>query len=37
MVEGRVLQGLLHYLYTGRCFFPPDDLNLGVEVGHVIW
>ena len=32
MVSGRVLQVVLEYLYTGRCLFPPDDLNLGIEV-----
>ena len=32
MVTGRVLQTVLEYLYTGRCLFPPDDLNLGIEV-----
>jgi hypothetical protein len=32
MVSGRVLQVVLEYLYTGRCHFPPDDLNLGIEV-----
>ncbi len=23
---------LLQYLYTGRCLFPRDDLNLGIEL-----
>jgi hypothetical protein len=32
MVSGRVLQIVLGYLYTGRCLFPPDDLNLGIEL-----
>lgn len=27
-----VLLILLQYLYTGTCFFPRDDLNLGTEV-----
>ena len=31
-VSGRVLQIVLEYLYTGRCLFPQDDLNLGIEV-----
>ncbi len=31
-MNGRVLQYLLQYLYTGVCHFPQDDLNLGVEL-----
>jgi hypothetical protein len=31
-ISGRVLQAVLEYLYTGRCLFPPDDLNLGIEL-----
>jgi len=31
-VSGCVLQHLLQYLYTGSCFFPRDDLNLGLNL-----
>ena len=31
-ISGRVMQLLLKYLYTGRCLFPRDDLNLGLEL-----
>ena len=32
MINGKVVQILLTYLYTGRCLFPRDDLNLGIEL-----
>ena len=31
-VSGNVLEVLLCYLYTGRCLFPRDDLNLGLDL-----
>lgn len=31
-VSGRVLELLLGYLYSGRCLFPRDDLNLGLDL-----
>ena len=31
-MAGRVLGLLLNYLYTGRCLFPRDDLNLGLDL-----
>lgn len=31
-ISSRVVQLLLQYLYTGRCLFPRDDLNLGIEL-----
>lgn len=31
-VSEQVLRVLLQYLYTGRCLFPRDDLNLGIEL-----
>ncbi len=32
LLSGKVVQVLLQYLYTGRCLFPRDDLNLGIEL-----
>ena len=31
-LEAKVVRALLHYLYTGKCCFTLEDLNLGVEV-----
>lgn len=31
-ISNRVLQILLQYLYTGRCLFPREDLDIGVEL-----
>ena len=31
-MSGRVVLLLLQYLYTGRCLFPSEDLNLGIEL-----
>lgn len=31
-VNGRLLQYLLEYLYTGSCHFPRDDLNLALDL-----
>ena len=32
MLTAKVVKVLLQYLYTGRCLFPRDDLNLGIEL-----
>ncbi len=29
---GDVLHHMIQYLYTGRCLFPRDDLNLGLDL-----
>ena len=31
-LEAKVVRALLQYLYTGKCLFALEDLNLGVEV-----
>ena len=31
-LEAKVVRALLQYLYTGKCCFALEDLNLGVEV-----
>jgi len=32
MLASKVVGIMLQYLYTGRCLFPRDNLNLGIEL-----